>query len=172
MRGDARIQVGRVLGPHGVRGLVKFEAYLEDPETVDRLTDLQDEAGRHLRLTLEGRTGRAFIARIAGVDTREAAEALGGAAVFVPRSCLGEPDDDEFFAADLTGLTVENEEGTVMGTVIGVAEFGAGPLIEVKPLSGKSTLFLPFTQDVVPQVDVAAGRMRVKLQPGLWPDKD
>lgn len=165
-----RVQVAKVLGAHGVKGLVKLLSLTEDPVSVAELAGLEDEAGRKVTLSLEGSHKGALLVWIEGVETREAAEALKGAALYVPRSALPEPEADEFYFADLVGLEVEMA-GEALGVVVAVADFGAGPLLEVRPRAGGGTVYVPFTREAVPRVDIAAGRMEVVLPPGLWPGR-
>jgi len=166
-----RIRVARILGPHGVRGVVKLQVFLEAPDALAAFEGLADAAGRIYRLSLEGVSGGAPLARIEGVTSREAAEALAKTELFVSRAALPETEDGEFYEADLVGLAVVDEGGETLGQVAAVVDFGAGPLIEVKPAEGGATVFLPFTEGVVPAVDLKAGIVRVALQPGLWPGR-
>jgi 16S rRNA processing protein RimM len=124
-----------------------------------------------VRLSLEGLSGSALIARIQGVTSRHEAEALARTELFVARAALPQTEEGEFYEADLVGLAVTDEAGETLGAVEAVVDFGAGPLIEVRPASGGGTVFLPFTLAVVPEVDLAAGRIGVVLTPGLWPGR-
>lgn len=113
------------------------------------------------------------VARIPGVTDRNAAEALRGVRLFVPRAVLPEPEPDEFYFDDLTGLWVETMDGSPLGKVIAVQDFGTGPLLEVDKPRG-ATILVPFTRDIVPVVDLAAGRIQIDPPPGLLEpvDKD
>ena len=166
-----RVRVGRILGPHGVRGLVKVQTFLDEPASIAALKGLADAAGRVYRLSLEGTSGGALIARLEGVESREAAEALAKTELFVARAALPVTEEGEYYEADLVGLAVMDEAGTTLGRVEAVRDFGAGPLIEVKPAEGGTTVLLPFTETAVPEVDLKAGIVRVRLQPGLWPGR-
>jgi 16S rRNA processing protein RimM len=168
----SRIRVARIIGPHGVRGLVKLQVFLDDPGTLPALEGLADAEGRRIRLALEGSAGGALIARIEGVQSRDAAEALARTELFVLRAALPRTEEGEFYESDLVGLAVVDETGVALGQVQALADFGAGPLIEVKPEEGGATVFLPFTEAVVPKVDLGAGVVKVRLLPGLWPGKD
>ena len=165
---ERRVRVARILGPHGVRGHAKLQIFLEDPSALEGFETLEDAAGQPVRLSLEGMSGQAFIARIEGVTSREA---VRQADLFVARAALPETEEGEFYAADLVGLAVMDETGETLGEVVALADFGAGPLIEVKPADGGGTVFLPFTEAVVPAVDLKAGLVRVVLTPGLWPGR-
>jgi 16S rRNA processing protein RimM len=171
MPGKPRLKIGRVLGPHGVKGAVRLHVMLESPEAIGTLGGIQDAAGKPVRLTLVGVSGKALIARIVGVETREDAEALGKAELFVERDALPALEADEFYAADLVGLVALDEAGGELGKVIAVVDFGAGPLLEIRPAAGGTSVYLPFTAAVVPEVDIEAGRVRIALMPGLWPER-
>ncbi|MDB5397727.1 MAG: rimM [Rhodospirillales bacterium] len=162
-----RICVGQILGAHGVRGLVKLASFTEDPEAISHYGDLTDQAGtRTFPVELVGSNKGHWIARIDKVDDRDAAQALGGTRLFVDRAALPPPDEDEFYHADLIGLRAELADGTVLGTVAAMHNFGAGDIVELALPSGKRPL-LPFDRETVPEIDPAAGRIVVDPPPGL-----
>jgi 16S rRNA processing protein RimM len=165
-----RICVGQILGAHGVRGLVKLASFTEDPEAIAQYGDLTDEAGGRLfPVELVGANKGHWIARIAKVDDRDAAQALSGTRLFVDRSALPPPDEDEFYHADLIGLRAELADGTVLGTVAAMHNFGAGDIVEIALTSGKRPL-LPFDRETVPEIDPVVGRIVVDPPPGLLDD--
>ena len=92
-----------------------------------------------------------------------------GTELSVPRSALGETADDEFYHADLIGLAAVTRAGAPLGTIIAVQDYGAGDLIEIAPARG-NTVLVPFTEAVVPEVDIANGRVVVEPPPGLVED--
>jgi 16S rRNA processing protein RimM len=106
------------------------------------------------------------IATIAGIKDRDAALALKGTRLYLPRAALPEPEPDEFYIDDLVGLRAELEDGTELGQVVAVYNFGAGDVIEIGR-DGVPPLDLPFTRQVVPSVDVAGGRLVVAPPEGL-----
>ncbi|MGZ9086399.1 MAG: ribosome maturation factor RimM, partial [Rhodoplanes sp.] len=120
---------------------------------------------------VSGHSGTQLIARIAGIDDRNAAEALKGHELFVPRSVFPPPDDDEFYHADLVGMRAELADGEhqreTVGTVAAVHAFGGGDVIEVETGSGV-TIMVPFTRDAVPEVHVAERRLIIARLPGLF----
>jgi len=160
---DGRICLGVVAGAHGVRGLVKVKAFTAVPADVAAYGPLGDEAGRR-RWRLEvvgpapGKSADVVLARMEGVADRDAAQALHGVRLYVARTALPEPEEDEFYHADLIGLRVEDGAGRGLGTVRAVENHGAGDLLEVEAPDGRLVL-LPFTRAAVPLVDVAGGRL-------------
>jgi 16S rRNA processing protein RimM len=101
--------------------------------------------------------------RLSGVLTKEQADALKGTQLYVDRDRLPSLPDDEFYHADLIGLTAQDTGGVVLGTVRAVHNHGAGDLLEILGPGMKAALLLPFTLAVVPTVDLAAGRIVVDL---------
>ncbi len=151
-----RILVGEIGRPHGVRGLVKLRSFTADPAAIASYGPLTDaDGGRRFALTLlaDG------LARVEGVEDREAAARLTGTGLYADRSNLPPPEEDEFYLADLVGLRAETPEGEALGRVKAVHDFGAGDILEIDPGEGRPTIFLPFTHDNVPAVEVAAGRV-------------
>ena len=162
-----RICVGQILGAHGIRGMVKLASYTEDPEAIASYGDLTDEAGtRIFSVTLVGAAKDHWLAKVAGVEDRDAAEALKRTQLYVERDRLPPPDEDEFYHADLIGLRAELADGTAMGTVAGIHNFGAGDVIEIALPSGKRPL-LPFDLQTVPEIDLTGGRLVIDPPPGL-----
>ena len=167
MTSDRKVCVAVISGPHGVRGLVRLRPFTAEPEAVTAYGPLTDQTGqRRFAVDLLSASKGQWLARIAGVDDRNAAERLRGMQLFVERSRLPVlPDEDEFYHADLVGLVVEDAQGQTLGTVRAVHDFGAGDLLEViRP--GAGPVSLPFTRDVVPVVDLAAGRLVVRPPAG------
>lgn len=167
--------VGVITGAHGIRGQVRIKSFTGEPDNVTAYGSLYDEhGGRPLRLTITGRSRQLLIASVAGVGDRNGAEALIGRRLFVPREALPEPDEDEFYHADLIGLAAELRDGAhgerkALGTVRGVFDFGASDLLEVEASDG-GTMMVPFTREAVPEVDLAGGRILIAPLPGLLGD--
>ena len=159
---DSKLCVAVVTGAHGVRGAVRLKSFTAEPEAVAGYRPLTDRSGaRVFALTLTGRAKDALVARIDGIDDRDAAQALKGTELFIDRAQLAAPEDeDEFYQADLIGLRAETEDGAVYGTVRAIQNFGAGDLLEVARPDGGLEL-LPFNHDVVPVVDLETGRVVV-----------
>ncbi len=164
--GDPLVLVGVVVGVHGVRGNVRIKSYTEDPVAVGRYGALRDDEGRPVRLRVVGEAKGTVVAQFPGVQDRDAAEALRGTRLFVPRSALPPPEEDEFYHADLIGMTAETADGTLIGQVLEVANYGAGDVLEVRPPQGPS-IVVPFTRATVPVVDLQARRVVVDPPAGL-----
>ncbi len=151
------ILVGRVAGAFGVRGEVRITSFTADPAALLDYRDLRREDGAPALTLLSGRPAKGgLVVRAREVETREQAEALRGLKLFIPRSVLPEPDEDEFYVTDLIGLSVVTPGGEALGHVKNVQDFGAGDLLEVQPPAGASW-YLPFTRDAVPEVKLAEG---------------
>ncbi len=155
-----RVCVGVIVGAHGVRGAVRIKAFTEDPAAVAAYGPVEDEEGRRFRIKVVGIAKGVVTATLAGVDDRNAAEALKGARLYVARAALPAAEEDEYYHSDLIGLRAEYEDGSVFGTVRGVFDFGAGDVLELGLPDGRVEM-LPFTRVVVPVVDVKAGRLVV-----------
>lgn len=143
----------------GLKGEVRLKSYTQDPVDIAEYSPLLTRDGRSFTLTSVREANEVVIVRVQGVTSREQAEALTNIALFVPREKLGATaDEDEFFHADLIGLRAETTAGDVLGAVAALYDFGAGDMIEIKPLRGKPLVY-PFTKAVVPVVDIAGGRI-------------
>jgi 16S rRNA processing protein RimM len=151
------ILVGRVAGAFGVKGEVRITSFTAEPlALVDYRTLLREDGSPGLTLA-GGRVAKGgVVARAQEVTTRDEAEALRGLKLYIPRASLPEPDEDEFYVADLVGIEVRSLEGDVLGRVKSVRDFGAGDLLEVAPAAGESW-WLPFTREAVPEVRMADG---------------
>lgn len=165
-----RVCLGRIGAPHGVRGLVRVQTFTDNPEDLLAWGPLTDADGkRRFELEIAGRSKDRLLARIAGVADRDAAGALRGVELYVERSALPAPGDEEYYQADLIGLTAADKAGRSLGTVRAVHDFGAGPVLELAPEEGPTTM-VPFNRAVVPGVDIAGGRLLIDAPPGLLDD--
>jgi 16S rRNA processing protein RimM len=166
--GDPRICVGVITGAQGVRGAVRVKSFTATPEDVAAYGPVADEAGtRSLTLRIVGTAKGVVIAKIAGVEDRDAAEAMKGMRLYVERSVLPAAGEEEYYHADLLGLAVELRDGTLLGRVRAVHEYGAGDSIEVAREAGGGSVLVPFTRAAVPIVDLAGGRLVIDPPDGL-----
>ena len=155
--------LGRIVGAHGVRGIVRVQSHTANPDDLTAYGALSDAPGaRRFALSVTGRVKGLLLARIEGVDDRNAAEALRGTDLHIARAALPPTEGEEYYHVDLVGLRAENADGDVLGRVSAIHDHGAGPIVEIQPPDGPSTL-VPFTREHVPAVDIAAGRMVVAI---------
>jgi 16S rRNA processing protein RimM len=160
----ARVCVAEIGAAHGVAGEVRLRAFTEDPLAVTQFRPLQAEDGREIAITSLRPGKDCLIARVAGVGDRTAAERLRNVRLYVTRDklpAIAEPET--WYHADLIGLAAIGTDGAALGRVRAVQNFGAGDLLEIAPAAGGPTMLLPFTDAVVPVVDVANGRVVVNL---------
>ena len=159
--------MGVITGAHGVRGEVRVKSFTAEPDAIARYGPLEDErGGRRFALTLTGAVKGVLIARLDGVADRNAAERLKGTHLYLPREALPPPGPDEYYHADLIGLAAVLRDGAPLGQVRAVHEYGAGDSLEVETPDG-GIVMVPFTEAVVPEIDLAAGRLVVDPPPGL-----
>jgi 16S rRNA processing protein RimM len=159
----APICVARIGAAHGVRGAVKLWTFTDDPLAVKRYGPLATKDGaRSFEVTHAREAKGHLVAMLKGIATREEAERLNGLELYVAREKLPETDTDEYYHVDLIGLAAVNAANEPVGRVIAIHNFGAGDIIEIAPPNG-STMLLPFTNAVVPTVDLAGGRVVIEL---------
>jgi 16S rRNA processing protein RimM len=159
----AQICIARIGAPHGVRGAVKLWTFTEDPLAVDAYGPLVTKDGaRQFDLTSAREAKGHLVVTLKGVATREDAERLNGVELYVAREKLPVTEEDEYYHADLIGLAAVDSANAPLGRVIAIHNFGAGDIIEIAPPQG-TTLLLPFTNAVVPTVDLADGRVVIEL---------
>lgn len=157
-----RIIVGSIAGSFGVHGEVRLKSFCTDPGAIADYAPLTTTDGTvFAQLILTGQTKGGFIARVDGITTKEQADALRGTELFAQRSTMPSLPDDEFYYADLIGLTVMDAGGETLGTVKNVMDHGAGDLLEIMVRGATDTLLLPFTKALVPTVDLDAKRIIV-----------
>jgi 16S rRNA processing protein RimM len=162
------VLLGEIGAAQGLKGEVRLRSYTEEPAAIARYGLLHDEGGRAIEIEDVRVTPKALIARIKGVTTREAAEALARTKLYVERTRLPEREEEEWYHADLIGLAAIDAQGETIGVVVGVQNFGAGDLIEVKPERGDATVLVPFTRETVPEVDVEGGHLVLAPPEGLF----
>jgi 16S rRNA processing protein RimM len=155
-----RICVARIGAAHGVKGEVKLWSFTADPAAVADYGPLESEDGTQ-RFEIEAvRAAKDhLVARLAGVRDRDAAQRLTNLDLYVPRDRLPAPAPEEFYHADLIGLRAESRDGAALATIVGIHDFGAGDLLELRATGASSTVLMPFTAETVPVVDIAGGRI-------------
>ena len=172
------VVVGRIGKPHGLRGDVTIDVRTDEPELrFAPGATLQAEQGTR-RSTLTVSTTRwhqgVLLVRFEEAPGRDEAEALRGTVLRATHAADATPEDpEEFYAHQLVGLAAYDTEGTHLGEVSALTP-GAQDLLTIRTLDGRDAL-VPFVTALVPEVDVAAGRIVVADRPGLvspFPDED
>ncbi|MFD0915030.1 ribosome maturation factor RimM [Pseudahrensia aquimaris] len=159
------ILMAQIGAPHGVKGEVRVKPFNEDPLALDAYGSLYDKDGRKFKIMRLRAQKTMLVVKFKGVSTREEAEALNRVELFIDRSMLPDvTEEDEFYVQDLIGCDVLENDGTRVGNVMAVPDFGAGDLLEIAPLMdggglGSNTWFLEFTQANVPVVDLENRRI-------------
>ena len=160
-----RICVAQIGAAHGIRGEVRLRSFTQDPMAITAYGPLESEDGTQ-RFEIEAlRPAKDhFVARLAGVPDRDAAEKLTNLKLYVSRDRLPPIEEDEtFYHADLIGLSAVTPDGTALGTVTAIHNFGAGDLIELRVPNSAQTELLPFDAVTVPEVNVAQGYLIVAI---------
>ncbi len=152
------ILVGQVAGGFGVKGEVRVTAYTADPMALTAYGPLLKADGSvGLTLTASRPDKGGIVGRATEIASKEAADAMRGLKLYVPRDRLPEPDEDEFYLTDLIGLQARDPDGAVLGRIKSVQNFGASDMLEIAPAEGGQTWYLPFTREAVPTLHIADG---------------
>lgn len=160
--------MGRIGAAHGIKGEVRITSYTDDPLSIADYDPLDtDRKGLTVSIAKARLAKNVVIATLKGVTDRNQAEKLNGVSLFVARERLEAPDEDEFYHADLIGLEVRLDDGSVLGEVTAVTNFGSEDLLDVKLKETGKSVYLAFTRAVVPQVHVAKGYV-VAVPPEGW----
>lgn len=150
------VLVGAVAGAFGVQGEVRLKSFCAEPGDIAGYAPLSDSTGRFFGVRITRAVKGGFAARLTGIASREAAEALKGTELYAPRDRLPPLDEDEYYHTDLIGLRVLDTGGAELGHIRAIYDHGAGDVLEIRGAAGQE-LLLPFTRAAVPTVDLAAG---------------
>ena len=145
---DKPVTLAAITGAHGVTGEVRLKLFGEGVDALAAHKRFNEGALTLAKLRDDGKGGA--IARFAQIADRDAAEALRGTVLTVPRSALPALDEGEYYHADLIGLPAQDEHGEPLGTVVAVDNFGAGDVIEIARPGGQR-LLVPMTAEAVPE---------------------
>lgn len=163
------VVLGRLLAPYGIKGWLHLRPFGDDPASWKRMAQCwlarEDGPGAQwsaAKLSGLRQHGGGWVVKLEGVDSCDAAEALGGSYFAAPREALPATGNGEYYWADLIGLTVVNEQGVGLGVVESLIETGANDVLKCR--DGEQERLLPFVEQVVKEVDVAGGRMTVDWQ--------
>lgn len=161
------VLMAQIGAAHGIRGEVRVKPFGSDPMALADYGPLRDKTGsREFTIQSLRPQKSVLVVRFKNISSRNEAEALKGTELYVRREALPPADEDEFYHIDIIGLTVFTVNEDHVGTVIAIPDFGAGELLEVKPERGPSYL-IPFTEEIVPHIDLNAGRIIIDPPEGL-----
>ena len=160
-----RLLMGRIGAAHGIKGEVRILSFTEEPLTLKNYNPFTtNKPGLTIEIETARATTNVLVARLKGVTDRTAAEKLNGVELYVDRNRLPPPDDDDdFYHSDLIGLDARLGDGSVLGKVVAIPNFGASDLIEVRHERSGDTYLYPFTKAVVPHVHVAEGYLVIEV---------
>ena len=165
---DTMVLVGAIAGAFGVKGEVRLKSFTSEPEDIASYGPLFTEDGsQSFQVRLSGRLKNALSARLNGISSKEQADRMKGMKLFVPREAFPQLPDDEFYHADLIGLSVYDTGGGEIGAVKAVLNHGATDLLELRLTASNETALLPFTRDYVPTVDMVARKLIIDPPNGL-----
>ena len=147
-----------------IQWATRIKSFTDKPKGIAAYGPVCTDEGKSLTLKVTGEAKGVVIARSEGVANRSQAEALKGQRLYVSRQALPRTEDeDEFYHADLIGLDVVDETDIICGTVIALYDFGAGDMIDMRRPDGR-TILLPFTTDMVTEVDISVGHIVVNAE--------
>ncbi|HSK86089.1 MAG TPA: ribosome maturation factor RimM [Rubrobacter sp.] len=158
------VVIGVVVAPHGVRGTLRVRAL--GPGRHLREGTVPVVAGMRRRISAARQTPKGFLLDLEGVECRADAKPLGGEQLLLDREELDAPEEGEFYVADLVGLAAVNDAGEVVGTVADTFETAAHEILVVREVKDEQVLYLPFTLEHVPQVDLETGQIVVRPPEG------
>jgi 16S rRNA processing protein RimM len=161
-----QVLVGVIVGAHGIKGEVKLKSFTSEPMSIGRYGPLQSSSGQQFEITKLKAVKDDFIASFKNVNDRNEAETLKGTELFVAREKLPKLKTHEVYAHVLMGLDVVLENGSKLGRLVGMPNYGAGDLLEVAVDGNSETVLIPFTNAFVPQEDFSNGRIIVVLPEG------
>ena len=153
--------MGRITAPFGIKGWLKLQPFTAAPENLQAYSHWWiGSAGQWQKYRVEGMEvhSASAVVKLAGCEDRDAAGRFRGREVAVPREALPETGANEFYWSDLVGLKVVNAENEDLGTVSEVFATGANDVLVVQ---GERERLIPFTEEVVKQVELANGVIRV-----------
>jgi len=170
-----QVVVAQIGAAHGIKGEVRLKSFTQAPMNVARYGPLSAPDGRTFEIeTIRPAAGTSpdmMVVRLKGVSDRTTAEALNGIELSVPHDRLPPAEEDEFYHADLIGLSAVTAAGEPLGTIVGVPNYGAGDLLEIAPPRGP-TVLIPFTNAAVPEIDIPGGRVVIAPPGELGDDGD
>ncbi len=156
--------MGNIVAAHGVRGQMKVKIFCERAQDLTAYGPLSLEDGTALTLQIKSFNKGLAICSAASVSNRDGAEALTGSALYLERDKLPELDEGQIYQVDLLGMQVCNSDGTLLGVVVGLHDFGAGEIVEIQLAEHNRTEMLPYYPPFLKQVDIKARQIILDVQ--------
>jgi 16S rRNA processing protein RimM len=157
-----QLLLGKFGAAQGLKGEIRLQSYTADPFAIGSYGALTSNDDRKFEITHLRSGKNILIARVKNITDRTAAEQLTNLPLYIDRALLGKTqEEDEYFHADLVGLNVETSDGTQLGKVLALFNFGAGDMLEIRPVEGGKSVMFPFTKAAVPEIDLHNKRMIV-----------
>lgn len=154
MTDTKKLHIADIRTAHGIRGLLKLAIYLENPKDIENYNPIQGNDGEKYTVILKNAIKGEWLAEVNGISDRNQAELLRGIELYIDRDQLPETEGDEIYLEDLVGCDAINTEGHKIGDIISVDNFGASDLIEIKPIDGTKTFYLPIAEPYVQDIDI------------------
>ena len=158
---STKLLLGKFGAAQGLKGEIRLQSYTADPFAIGSYGALTSDNGRTFEITHLRAGKNILIAKVKNITDRTAAEQLTNLPLYIDRALLGSnTQEDEFFHADLVGLNVEAQDGAqlgkvLIGKVLALFNFGAGDMLEIKPIEGGKSIMLPFTKAAVPEINIS-----------------
>ncbi len=155
---ENKVCLGKIVGVHGIRGEFKVKSFTANDADIASYGALEDKhAKQKFELRVTGHSKDLLRVKIKGIDNRTLAETMIGTELYAPRGVLPElKDEDVYYEVDLVGLKVFNSDNVEVAKVIGFYNFGAGDILELKLLTGKTEM-IPFSKTYVPTINLEEG---------------
>ncbi len=156
---EEKIKIAKIATAHGIKGMVKLDFYGDDISIFEKSEYFFDSKGNKFSFKIKNPVKNQWVAEVNNIRDRNDAEKLRGTDIYINKSNLPEiKDEDEFYYEDLIGMNVLDKDGNISGKITAIQNFGAGDLLEIKPVSG-SSYYLPFTKEYVPEVNLTLGKI-------------
>lgn len=169
---DQKVLMAKIGAAHGIRGEVRVKPFGDDPLSFADYGTLTTKDGKRSFDVDKARVQKTVVVtKFKGINDRNQAEELNGVELYISRDQLPEPDEDEFYYSDLTGLDVLDQSGETLGKIVAVQDFGAGDLLEIRPKRGR-TFYIPFTKEFVPEISLDEGLVRADLPEDYFSEGD
>ncbi len=155
------VKIGKIIAPHGVRGLVKIKSYTDTPSTLAEYKNIYNKSGERISVEVRSTNKDMLIAHIENINSREDAEKISKIDLYINRDSMPDLEEDDFYIEDLVGMRVVDDSNEHVGEVVDVRNFGAGDVLEIKFLKEGKKEYMAFTKKNFPTIDVTGRIVRM-----------